>query len=139
MSIPFFYPTQKAALVWPDTGVHGKAAPVGIAGSTHLGSSLSNSGAGGGGRVSPGSGLVHWVSMMTDHGHGHMPSPAHTGSSHGDAVHYSMWTNGSLEVSVDHRLPFRSCSSLWDFPPLFLRSLFLESTSPRQPFITTNG
>lgn len=53
--------------------------------------------------VSPNSGLVHWVSMMTDH-HGHhghhMPAPAHSGSH--ESVHYSMW-NGGLDVSIKFR------------------------------------
>lgn len=102
--------SQKAALVWPgtpDSGVHGKTAPVSLSAGTHLGASLVNTGQGGMGRaVSPNSGLVHWVSMMTDH-HGHhghhMPAPAHSGSH--ESVHYSMW-NGGLDVSIKSR----SCS-----------------------------
>ena len=99
--------SQKAALVWPgtpDSGVHGKTAPVSLSAGTHLGASLVNTGQGGMGRaVSPNSGLVHWVSMMTDH-HGHhghhMPAPAHSGSH--ESVHYSMW-NGGLDVSIKSR------------------------------------
>jgi len=37
---------------------------------------------------SPGSGLVHWVSMMADHNH--TPQPAHSGPAHASdgGVHY---------------------------------------------------
>lgn len=87
---------QKAALVWPgapEGGVHGKGASVGLTAGLGPGG-LGNVGAGGSARpVSPNSGLVHWVSMMADHGH--VPSPAHSGPAHPDAVHYGMWNNNN--------------------------------------------
>lgn len=82
----------------PDAGVHGKSIQgVGLSGGgvgTGLGNAPPVSGATGR-PVSPGSGLVHWVSMMADHAH--VPAPAHSGPPHHEAVHY-MW-NGALEVS----------------------------------------
>lgn len=91
---------QKAALVWPgapDNGMHPKAGSVCLSG----GGALANSTSANSGRpVSPGSGLAHWVTMMTDHAHG----SGHGGPQHHDNVHY-MW-NG---IEVSHFDPVNRC------------------------------
>lgn len=84
--------------MWPDHTKSGSTAAAVSALGGHLGTAgLMNPGGmvGQSGRaVSPNSGLVHWVSMMTDPHHGHGPSPAHSASLHpSDNIHYSMWTS----------------------------------------------
>lgn len=99
--------------MWPDHTKSGSTAAavsalgghLGTAGLMNPGGMVSQSGR----AVSPNSGLVHWVSMMTDPHHGHGPSPAHSASLHpSDNIHYSMWTSPTtLDVCLPIFIPSR--------------------------------